>query len=367
LDQVLPVFCLIVGGMLPLMGMFFLVNRGMRQLRVAHAYGDVARRLGLPVDTRGVSLQGHLDDRRIWIGEVMVGHGPKRRLVTWGVVDMDRALGLGLVIRRRGLSQRLFRRRRGPEIALGGDLDRRVEIQGDDPGRVRALLTPKVRLAIESLMSRWPDVVVTDQSVRVHLPRPESSGARLQGLVNAMIGLCDEIEAARHAIAPPERLLSLLPELEAMGTRLGLEYDPWLPGLDGDLDGQRLSITPRRDGAGYSFDIRVYFPSPVDTGFRLSAQVAPDGYWSVGQDIQVGDEVFDNAFVIKGYDPLKVAERLTPEVRAALLDIRSNHDIEIDDRCLHIRRVKLDIATVDDVAVKASRATAALRSPLPTP
>ena len=34
----------------------------MRQLHVATAYGEVSRQLGLDVDTRGVSLQGHLDD-----------------------------------------------------------------------------------------------------------------------------------------------------------------------------------------------------------------------------------------------------------------------------------------------------------------
>ena len=353
--------------MLPLTILFFFVNRGMRQLRVASAYGEVARHLGLPVDTRGVSLQGHLDDRRIWIGEVMVGHGPDRRQVTWGVIDMDRALGLGLVIRRRGLSQRLFRRRRGPNILLGGDIDKRVEIQGDDPTRVRAILTPQVRLALESLMNRWPDVVVTDQSVRVHLPRPESSGVRLQSLVTGMISLADEVELARHAIAPPERLMPLLPELQELGRQMALQCDPWLPALEGAKDGRRLLITPRRDGEGYSFDIRVYFPDPVDTGFRLATQVGPGGYWSVGQDIQVGDESFDAAFVIKGYDPFRVVERLTAPVREALLAItRTKHDVEVDDRCLHIPKVKADIALVADMADKAGRAAAALSAPLPT-
>ncbi len=358
---------MMVGGALPLTVLFFLVNRGMRQLRVSSAYGEVARRMGLPVDTRGVSLQGHLGDRRIWIGEVMVGHGPDRQLVTWGVVDMDRALGLGLVIRRRGLSERLFRRRRGPEIRLGGELDRRVEIQADEPTRVRALLTPKVRLALESLMSRWPDVVVTDQSVRVHLPRPVASGVRLQGLVDAMIALADVIETARHDIEPPERLLPLRGDLSKLGDRLSLTCDPWLPALEGAVDGRRLLITPRRDGEGYSFDIRVYFPSPIDTGFRVTTQSSPDGYWSVGQDIQVGDEDFDASFVIKGYDPIKVVARLTPDVRAALLDIQADHAVEVDDRCLHIRRVEADISVVDAVAAKAKRAAAALSLPLPSP
>src|SRR5690349_9958453 len=114
--------------------LFMFARRGMRQLQIASTYGDVARELGLDVDTRGVSLQGHLGDQRLWVGEVMVGHGPDRRMVCWGVLDLERPLGLGLLMRRRGLSERLFRRPRGVRITpVDPDLDRHVEIHGDDP------------------------------------------------------------------------------------------------------------------------------------------------------------------------------------------------------------------------------------------
>src|SRR5690606_30664977 len=174
LDPLLPLVCLATGTALPLTALFLLVRRGMRQLQVAETYIEVARRLGLAADTRGLSLQGHMDDRRLWIGEVMVGHGPQRQLVTWGVVDLLRPLGLGIMFRRRGLSERLFRRSRAPEIDFDDpELARALEVRGDDRARVRALLTPAVRDALRALMARWPDVVVTDDSVRVHLKHPE--------------------------------------------------------------------------------------------------------------------------------------------------------------------------------------------------
>jgi hypothetical protein len=353
--------------MVPLTVLFVLVNRGMRQLRVAAAYAEVARRMGLPVDTRGVSLQGHLNDQRIWIGEVMVGHGPKRRLVTWGVLDMDQALGLGLVIRRRGLSNRLFRRRKGPRIRIDDDLDKRLEIHGDDPARTRALFTPSVTAKLSTLMAHWPDVVVTDQSIRVHLPKPEASTERLERLVEFMIGLSDAIASARQGITPPERLGAHLEALSKLGTTLQLDIEPALPALKGDADGKRMTITPRRDGEGYSFDIRIYFEARVDTGFRLSSQQAPDGYWSVGQDIQVGDPEFDSIFVVKGYDPAKVRAKLTAEVRQRLLVLRAQHDIEVDDRCLHVRRVPSDMALLERTAMQALSAAASLSPPPPRP
>jgi hypothetical protein len=353
--------------MVPLTVLFVLVNRGMRQLRVAAAYAEVARRMGLPVDTRGVSLQGHLNDQRIWIGEVMVGHGPDRRLVTWGVLDMDQALCLGLVIRRRGLSNRLFRRRGGPTIHVDDTVDKHLEIQGDDEERVRALFTPDVVTKLSALMAGWPDVVVTDQSIRVHLPKPEASTDRLERLVEHMVALSDAIATARQGVTPPERLAAHLDGLSKLSKALRLDLDPALPALKGHADGRRMSITPRRDGEGYRYNIRIYFEPSVDTGFRLSSQKAPDGYWSVGQDIQVNDPDFDTRFVVKGYDPFKVRAKLTPDVREQLLAMLSQHDIEVDDRCLHIRRVPSDMEILERTATQAMRAAALLSPRLPSP
>jgi hypothetical protein len=61
-------------------------------------------------------------------------------------------------------------------------------------------------------------------------------------------------------------------------------------------------------------DLEVY---PQRTLFNLARHVLPL------QDIVLGDEVFDRAFVVKGSDPERVKELFAPPERAALLALAS--------------------------------------------
>lgn len=337
------------------MALFLLIRRGTRQLAVATAYGEVSRELGLDVDTRGVSLQGHLGEQRIWVGEVMVGHGPDRRMTCWGVLDLERPLGLGLLLRRRGLSDRL-RRPRGPRVGLAGDeLDRLVELHGDDPERVRALLDPEVRAVLGGLLHRWRDVVVTDASVRVTLARPLARTEELRELVEGMRALAATLVRARRAVSPPAPLGARLAGWEALAERLGLEVEPSFPGVAGQIEGRRVRVTPVRTENGYAAEVRMAFREHRRTGLRLKPQVDPDGYWSVGQDIQLGDATFDRAFVVKGWDPDLVRDLLPPSVRQGLLALHAIGRIDVDDLRLYVGRLPLDPERLVPVVVQAAR------------
>lgn len=342
MDTVLQVLCLLLGSVLPLAAVWFVVARGLRQLQVASAYGEVSRQLGLDTDTRGLSLQGHLGDRKLWIGEVMVGHGPDRRMMTWGVLDLTRPLGLGLMARRRGRTTTLLRRAPTPEAAVGDpDLDRAFEVQGDDPARIRMLFTPQVRTALRGLIEEWPEVALTDRAVRVHLSRPESSVGRLQRLVASMLELAEALETARREVEPPARLAPSLAEWTTLAEKLELDLEPWLPGLAGQRDGRRVQLSLRRSDNGYEAGLRLWFLPHRATGIRLRKQLEPDGYWSVGQDIQIGDPTFDRAFVIKGWDPERIRELLDPTTRAALLALADVGHPEVDDRGIYVEGIDL--------------------------
>jgi hypothetical protein len=355
---VLELLALLLGIALPVGGVVALVSRGKRQLDAADAYRAVAGNLGLMVDTRGVSVQGHLGDRRLWVGEVMLGYGPRRTTTLWGVVDMQRPLGLGLQVRRRGLSERVFRRGRAPGVELGDEaLDRRVEVLGDDPARVRALVGDReVKAALADLMGRFPDLVVTDYSVRVHLDRPLTTERALQGLVDGLIRLSAALEAGRQAVAVPERLEVVARDWAPLAVD-GLVLEPWLPALVGVLDGRRLVVTAWRADEGYQADLRLYFRPHRDLGLRIRPQVEPDGYWSVGQDIQLDDDAVDRNFVIKGWDPGRVRDLLGPEARQALLAAAKCGHIQVDDQRLHLRDLSLDPGQVR-AAILASVALA---------
>jgi hypothetical protein len=361
-DALTGLACLLVGIALPLAALFLLVRRGMRQLAVAEAYGDVSRRLGLPVDTRGLSLQGYLGQRRIWVGSVMVGHGPDRRQLTWGVVDLERPLALGLLIRRRGLSERIFRRARSPEVALPDEeLERNLEVHGDDPRAVRELLRPEVLVALDALVSRWRDVVVTDQSVRVHLPAPLARTDELQELVDGLTRLADALYEARRHGAPAPALADLVDGYEALASELGLQLVPCFPGLEGSFEGHEVTITPARAQRGYGAEVRLAFAEHRPTGLLVERQTAPDGYWSVGQDIQVADEAFDKRFVVKGYDPQAITELLSDEARAALLSLSERGEVTVDDVHLRVQGLPLASESLREVVQLAAKVAHALQ------
>ncbi len=364
MDFISSVVCLLVGVALPLATLFLVLRRGWRQLAVAEAYGEVSRRLGLPVDTRGVSLHGHVGDRRLWVGEVMVGHGPDRRMMCWGVLDLQRPLGLGVLLRRRGLSERVFRRARSPEVALAdAELERLLEVHADEPGRLRQMLTDDVLASLKHLLHRWRDVVVTDRAVRVHLAQPLATASELQELVDGLFQLAGVLHQARATVDPPTALQGWVDDLGPIAQELGLEVDPHWPALFGTLDGHRVELVPQRAGNGYTFALRWVDPGDRDMGLLVRPQVAPDGYWSVGQDIQFEDEDFDRAFVVKGYDPDAVRDLLGLEPSAALITLGEHGVLELDDQRLEVRGLPAEAEVLRNALVRARALAAALAQP----
>lgn len=361
MDAFTSIVCSLLGSAIPLLGLFFLVRRGWRQLQVASTYGDVARELGLDVDTRGLSLQGHLGEQRLWVGEVMVGHGPDRKMMCWGVLDLERPLGLGLLLRRRGLQDRLFRRPRGVRIRpKDDDLDKRVEIHGDEPELVQKLLDEAVCRDLERLLHRWRDIVVTDQSIRIYLARPIADPASLRELVSGMRSLSAALGKARLEIGPPSALLPQLDGWRRLAERLGLGAELSFPGVAGVIDGRSLRVTPVRTADGYTAELRLGFRAHGRTGLQLRPQVEPDGYWSVGQDIQLGEPVFDASFVVKGYDPERVRELLTPPVREGLLALHAVGKLDLDDLRLYLGDLSPSPEALEPIIVQACRTALAL-------
>jgi hypothetical protein len=359
-EPFVPIFCLLAGSGLTLVALGMLVRRGVRQLLVASAYRDVAQKLGLQVDTRGVSIRGHLGDRRIWIGEVMEGHGTERRVEVRGVITLERPLGLGLQVRRLGRADRLLRRRRVATVPLGPEIDRALDVYGDDPTRVRDLLAGPARQALLALIGRWPDVVLTDDDVQVYLRSPSDSSSELGALVDAMVRTAAAIDLARKEVRPPDDLVAILDPWTALARSMALQIEPWMPCLTGTLDGRRVLVTAVREPDGYGTEVTLWFRPHPEIGLLLRPQIEPDGYWSVGQDIQVGNTLFDQAFVIKGYDPAGVIARLTPATRAQLLELRELGLLEVDDRGLTLRNPTLDPARLAPILRQVSAAAQAL-------
>jgi hypothetical protein len=328
---------------------------------VATAYREAAQRLGLQVDTRGVSVRGYLNDRRIWIGEVLERLGPERSVEVRGVVGFLWPLGLGLLIARRGSADRLLRRTPTRPLRTGNaTLDGVIDVQADDSDLGAGLFSPAVVGALERLVRRWPGVCITDTEVSVRLRQPETTPDALRDLVHALTDAAEALEAARLALSPPRALLEGAAAWEATAPALGLELLPALPGLSGLFEGYRVLFSAHRAVDGYATTLSLWFQAHPDLGLLLRPQVEPDGYWSVGQDIQVGDPPFDAAFVIKGYDPHGVRLRLGPAVRAPLLRLRASGNLVVDDRGLVLSGLPPDPSGLRPLLADAVAAAKAL-------
>ena len=67
------ILCLLLGIAVPISIIFVVVRRGTHQLSAADAYKEVAKNLGLKLDTRGIGLQGFHNKRHLWVGQVHLG------------------------------------------------------------------------------------------------------------------------------------------------------------------------------------------------------------------------------------------------------------------------------------------------------
>lgn len=350
--------CLLLGIAIPSLLLALVVRRALRPLAAAQAYRQVAARFGLPVDTRGLSVSGHLEGRRLWVGQVFDADG---RPSVRGVLHLRRPLGVGLSIRRRGRRARWLRRRPQTGVLIeDARIDRSYEIAAGDPERVRALLDDVARAALHGLTHSWPDLEVSDHWIRVDLRRAETSEERLTSLIDGMATLATALEAAREALPCPPDLEAALPALAALGERYGLVLVPWLPAVEGTLEGREVRICLPRAHDGTVVDVRVAFLPHADTGLRLEPQTAADDFWSVGQDIELGDAEADRAFVVKGYDPGEIRSILDRHVRAELITLATRGQLSLDDRGCEVLDAPADEATVADILERVTRIARAI-------
>lgn len=356
MDAVLPVLCLAAGVLLTLGVLAVLTRRALRQLAVVNTYREVARRLQLWADTRGLSVHGRLAGRRLWIGEVMLGFGAGRTSEVRGVVELLRPLGLGLYLHPRGRRGRWFSRASAPERGSGDlRLDRVFHVHADEIAGVKAVLTPKVRAAITHLHAGWPEVEVTDSEVRVSLRAPEASEGRLLALVEAMTAVASALEEARRELPVPSALSAAVAVFEEVAERLSLATDLALPAIYGVWASRQMEIVPVRTAGGFRAQLFLAFAEHPPTGIRLTPQAAPDGYWSVGQDIQLGHPRFDAAFVVKGWDPPGIRGLLSDPTRSALLALAELGTLDLEDRGLTLSEVPIDAIRLSEALERARK------------
>jgi hypothetical protein len=334
-DLTIAIACMAMGIALPVLIVALVGRRARRQLVTAGAYREVAHLLGLMADTRGVSVRGVRDGRPLWLGEVQVGHGPERRTEMHGVIGLRRPLGLGVRVRKR-------RGRRETGIPLGGvELDKRLVAEAAWPEGLHALLDAGGREQLDRLVALSPDLDLDDERLRIRLARAPSKVGELGAIVEALEGAAIGLEAARGA-GPPTPGSDWAAGWGTLRDR-GFLLAPEMPSLTGTAAGWPVEIVPTWVGGTWLAWVAVHFDPDEDSGLLVVPQRAPAQDIRDGQDIRIGDPEFDDAFVVKGYDPGAVRTRLGPEVQAPLLRLRREGRVSLDDYRLVVAGVSPEV------------------------
>lgn len=357
MDLTVAIACMAAGVALPVLVVLLVGRRARRQLVTAGAFREVAHLLGLVADTRGVSVRGVRDGRPLWLGEVQVGHGPERRTEVHGVIGLRRPLGLGIDVRKR-------RSRRAAGLPLGHlELDKRLVAQAAIPAGLHALLDGGAREWLVRLVALCPDLDLTDERLRIRLSRVPSRVGELGAIVEALESTAAALEEAR-ALGPPAPPSDWADAWAVLSER-GFEVLPEIPMVRGRVGGWPVEVVPTYARGTWRAWLVVQFSPEDDTGLRVLPQRSPEGDARDGQDIILGDVDFDAAFVVKGYDPGAVRERLGPEVRRRLLALCREGRVHLDDHRLVLDGITPDAAALERVLLQVDELAGLVGPQLP--
>ncbi len=246
--------------------------------------------------------------------------------------------------------------------------DRGPQIKTLDPARTHQLLDPRdpdgfqpIEYARAFAGERCA-VEITDNIVTVSAHDRVYELQTLTAWLDAAIFLSNRLAERRKALA-----FSAHPEWPAFAAEVGLTFDPQRHALTGSYRDVTIRLELATEGGAPFTHLRVFFPRPLGIGLSLRKQGALDSIVKFfgGQDIEVGDPVFDAAFVVQG-GPVEAIRRLLwePEARARLVTILGRAArLTVSDRALDVRVVGFQTAA-STLRAMLDDATAAVRAML---
>lgn len=352
--------CLLLGFSIPLLALGLMLRRGMRPMAAAAIYRNIAWKLGLEADTRGTSIRGTLGGRRVFLGTVSETSDGLRGPHLRGVLDFAAPLGLGLRIRPLAITGRLRRRALTTPAAVDAELASAFELRAHPEVPLRDIFDDSVRDALLHLRSLCPDLEVTDDWVRIARRHPITREELLRAHLDALQRLATALEAARARVSPLTAVAEATQGWDGLAADHNLRFVPSLPAADGVIADREVRLTVRLDGDRVYACVRVTFKAHPRAGIGLHPQPPSDRRGRAGQDIQLGDPAFDDAFLVHGYDPATIRRLLTSEARGPLLTLAGRATLHLDDHRLELRDASPDAGELRELLAVATAAADAL-------
>jgi hypothetical protein len=212
----------------------------------------------------------------------------------------------------------------GSRVFLGdSNWDEEVVATADDARRAAVLFASDARRAVLGLNAITSYLEMTDESVvtQVAVLDPE---AVIQSLTH-VARVAARVAAARHAVPVAAPLRAHAEILRGFASDNGLLLRETPLELRREREGVVLEVGYLRTGRS-EFDVEVR-ATPVDApegfGLVVKRESALDRVRTFlgGQDIVVGDPVFDPAYLVRAEDEKRAIAALDEDVRALLMDL----------------------------------------------
>ncbi|EYF00556.1 hypothetical protein [Chondromyces apiculatus] len=256
-------------------------------------------------------------------------------------------LDLGLHMRRR-------------EVILGAlgqiptgseDLDLEFSRSADDVERARELFTPDLRAHLVALHRAAYDVRLYDEGCAI----AERNGVDVDApwIVQAthkVVETLKVLDEARVSVPAAAPLRGHAEALASLAATHGLAFRTAPLGVWGEIEGRTIAVGSARKGNGkHHLTVRAPFETELGLRLALRRENLFDGVrsWLGGQDVKVGDAVFDRRFLVRADPTLtsRVPGLFDAHVREVLraLDAQLG-PVSIDDRALTIAPVLSSVA-----------------------
>ena len=267
----------------------------------------------------------------------VVSRGESEAYSTYVAVTFPKSLGLGVHVTAG----------RGRGLKIGDpEIDAHYNIRAADPEMVRRLLeTPHVNQALRALRGSAFQPILGDSGLRRRRDGQRFDPAEISEVVDSTVVLAKRVIAAREALGPSTLEQSMQNAWHPVALQMGLRLDRKNHVLEGRLEGIHVEVSVAI-GSGwssawsYATTFVVRFDRPLGLGLSLTRE---DAFTRMGnafgsQDIEVGDEEFDDRFEVKGTPEDAVRRLLTPAVRERLVELQGHTStLEVKDDHLTAR------------------------------
>ncbi|MCC7539370.1 MAG: hypothetical protein IT379_24310 [Deltaproteobacteria bacterium] len=241
---------------------------------------------------------------------------------------MDPALRMGLGIRPR-------RDATSPTAArahAGATLDRLFAIEALDRDHAREVLAGDVGAMLDDLENNLS--FVSDERVVLEAPAHLVSPESLGGMLSAGTAMAAHLVAARRRVPPPAWQRELESGWIAVATQRRLAFDVERLQMQGASGRMHAGVRVELGGHAPSTRAVGWFPAPLGVALHLRRQRMTDRLAAFlgEQDVRVGNDRFDDAFVVRGSSPERVRALITPGVVSTLLALVDRGlEVEVDD------------------------------------